>query len=74
MWGDGGEGEKGTVVCADGVRHGVGSMCAEDPVKPQWKRGCVRRPGRCPRIRGGDWAGRAATGWGFRLKAASPLV
>ena len=39
MWGDGGEGEEGTVVCADGVRHGVGSMCAEDPVKPQWKRG-----------------------------------
>ena len=32
------------MVCAEGVRRGWGSMCAEDPVKPQWKRGCVRRP------------------------------
>ena len=31
------------MVSAEGARRGWGSMCAEDPVKPQWKRGCVRR-------------------------------
>lgn len=46
LWGDGGEGKEGTVVCAEGVRRGGGSVCADDPGKPEWKRGCVMRPGR----------------------------
>lgn len=46
LWGDGGEGKEGTVVCAEGARRGGGSVCADDPGKPEWKRGCMMRPGR----------------------------
>lgn len=45
------------------VRRGGGSVCADDP-EARVERGCVMRPGRWSGRGSGDWAGRAAVGWG----------